>query len=102
MNEETRKVLAASEMEIMAGMRGLCEAVGNLARVRDRLRNSMNLDTANDEIRMIVVNMIRACNHLTDASADIPNELWLLMLEVGKVGGEEVKRVLNETCGRAA
>jgi len=103
--ESGRLPLALRERreDIARAMRGLCDAIGAMAMVRDAVEASLKKPTGPvTETEALMLSLDRACLHLTEAAADVPNELWSVMLQQNNVGAEEVRARLTAACNAAA
>lgn len=89
-------VLANNEKKIAEAMRGLCDAIGNLAQVRDAMDESLKLLPPGDEAEGLAMKLNRAVSRLTQASTDVPDELWKILVNDNQAGGSElVVRFIN-------
>lgn len=90
-------VLANNEKKIAEAMRGLCDAVGKLAEVRDALIKDVETVQPGDDTEQLALRVQRACSLLIAASTVIPEELWAVLLSSNHVGGQELfVRFANE------
>jgi hypothetical protein len=81
--------LREREADITRGMRGLCDAVGALALVRDSLEDRTRTAGATAADALLLAKLDRACKHLTQAAADVPNECWGVLLKTACVADAE-------------
>jgi hypothetical protein len=95
-------VLRERREDIARGMRGLCDAVGALAIVRDAVEAHVkDSPVAMPNIEALLLKLARTCKHLTEAAADVPNECWGAMLD-GSAGADELRARLTSETKRAA
>ena len=95
-------VLAGQSNAIAEGMQGLCVAIGKLAETRDALTEYMKRVPHGDQAEKVALGVSRGCEHLMQAVADLPNELWAHMLASRHVGVAEVRERLEHASARAA
>lgn len=95
------KVLKARNEDIAAAMRGICDAVGRLALVRDDITEvrQSRLTTVHEDA--LALGLERTVARLVDAAAAIPEEFWMIMLQDNYVGAEEVRQHVNATVRNA-
>lgn len=86
------KVLNDRSEDIAAAMRGLCDAVGNLAMVRDDLMQGMKGMAPGSADELITFKINRTIERLIAAAAVVPDECWAIMLTGDAVGGHEIHR----------
>ena len=87
--------------EIQRGMQGLCDAVGNFARVRDALEELLPTAAPGSECEADLLKVSRVCDHLVQAVADLPEQCWQILAE-NAIGGEEFRaRILQAVQGKA-
>lgn len=77
--------------DVAAAMRGLADALGRLALMRDTLDERLKTLPHGDPEERLSIRLHCACNHLTQAVADLPNEFWAIMLDANSVAVEEVR-----------
>lgn len=95
-------VLRERREDIARGMRGLCEAVGALALVRDAVEDRVKESpVAMPHLEELLRKIDRTCKHLVEAASDVPNECWAVMFE-GSAGADELRARLNTETKRAA
>lgn len=83
MSDRLRELLRAEGEEIAAGMAGLCDAIRALAALRDRLAEALpEEDVIDSRMHRLALGVQRACKHLTEAVADLPDECWAEFLKV--------------------
>lgn len=67
---------AGAREDLVAGMRGLCAAINNLAEAQRKLEAiepGKNLD-------VFRLHLQRLCNHLAEAHGDAPDQAWAVLL----------------------
>jgi hypothetical protein len=86
------KVLKERSDDVAAAMRGLCDAVGKLALVRDEIAAAMEKTAPGSDVERLALKLNRTVERLTDAAASVPDECWAIMLMDNAVGGHEVQQ----------
>ena len=91
--------------DIGTAMRGLCDAIGKLATIRDAAVAALDKPGCSGEDERVALALSRACTHLTHAAADLPQELWqALEVEAVTAGAPEAitrfHSVVHQCIGR--
>lgn len=94
------RILMERREDIAAAMRGLCDAVGRLALVRDDLAAALVDVPPGHESERIALEVNRTVERLTVAAASVPDECWAIMNDLKSVGGHELNTRLSELMGR--
>jgi len=89
------RILHERREDVAAAMRGLTVALGGLSLVRNNLDEQVRGLPPESVEQRIAVKLHCACNHLSQAVADLPTEFWAIMLEAPMVGGHELQDALN-------
>jgi hypothetical protein len=76
-------------------MQGLCMASSSLRDVRAAATEALRLLPPGGRADTFMVDLVKACDHLAAAVADIPNELWAILLNT-TAGAAEVRARLAE------
>lgn len=93
-------ILRERAEDVAAAMRGLSDALGRLALVRDDLDERLKSLPPGHDSESLSIKLHCACNHITQAVADLPNECWAIMLDRNGVGVEEVRTAFAEPAAR--
>lgn len=85
---EQKKDIAAQ------AMKNLCSAITVMATLRDDIEreSQKELNAETDRLRLA---MHRTCTHLTQAAADLPDEMWAALLDVDNVPAQKLERNLT-------
>ena len=89
------QTLSKQRNEIAEAMQGLCDAVGKLGRIRDEMADNLQTLPHGHPDERITVQLNRACNHLTHASADVPDEFWAIMLNRENVATINIENAMD-------
>lgn len=91
------------EARAVEGAEHLCQALGALAVLRDELQESLPGRRSEPRQERLLLGVSRACNHLTEAAADLPNEVWGYMADAAMTHAgnsrETVERILAQVAG---
>ncbi len=89
------KILKERSGDVAAAMRGLCDAVGKLALIRDDIAAEMEKSAPGSDVERLALKLNRTVERLSDAAASVPDECWAIMLMDGAVGGHEVQQRID-------
>jgi len=89
------RVVKEQSGEIAAGMAALCDAVGHLRTFRNALERASRTEAPGGRLDRITLGMERACAHLVEAIADLPDECWAELLSDRQVSEIELRKGLE-------